>query len=1329
MCSFTEAKRLLQKHYGDELMIASAYIDKALKWPQIRSDDGKSLNAYAVFLTGCRNTIEDVEFMEEMDNPTNMKIVVSKLPYKIKEKWRNVAYEILEKRGHRARFADLVTFIDRQAKIAMDPLFGDLQDSCTSASGKNKEKEKPPNRSGMKGSTFATNMSVEKKKTDAAAKQATPFKAVSAFETPCIFCHKTHMFASCTKFKELTHKDRVDFLKMKGLCFGCLTQGHLSKTCKKRMVCNQCSQRHPDVLHVDEKSKESTTTSTKDDSISNEEISGTQKSAAQEIVGYTGAGEVDCLFSIVPVKVRSRKGGKSIETYAFMDPGSTATFCTEELRKKLNIKGKSTQILLSTLSQDKLGGQKLMNSCMLSDLEVCGLENTEYIQFPKVFTHNNIPVQRENIPRQQHLQKWPYLSEVHLPYIDANVELLIGANNSKAMEPWHVINSQDDGPYAIKTVLGWMVCGPVNSENKDMENTPHYSVNRVSVIEIEQLLIQQYNTDFPERRYEDKEEMSQEDKQFMLAVQRTTKYEDGHYCVGLPLKCDTVEMPNNRCMAEQRAAGIKRKLQKNEVFLEDYKGFMHSLFAKGYAVEVPQEQLDRKDNKVWYVPHHGVYHPKKKKIRVVFDCTATYQEVSLNGALLQGPDLTNSLIGVLVRFRKEPIAMMADIESMFYQVRVPETDADLLRFLWWPDGNLQAPLKEYRMAVHLFGATSSPSVACYALRRTAEDRKDTAAPEVVKTVQCNFYMDDCLTSVSSEEKAVALVKNLRDLCAEGGFNLTKWVSNSRKVLSSIPEEHRASELKDLDLTHDALPIERALGVQWCTDDDSFTYKIQLQDKPKTRRGILSVVNSIYDPLGFLAPVVLPAKLLLRDLCKEKLGWDEEISGWKVDQWCKWLEELTHLSDFSIHRCVKPLDFGQISEARLHHFSDASENAYGVVSYLVSVNHQGRIHCAFVFGKARVGPLKQITIPRLELTAAVIAVKVDKMLREEMQIPLQPSLFWTDSTTVLRYIHNETAHFKTFVANRITLIREATKPQQWRYIRTSENPADQATRGMKAKSLIQGETWIKGPQFLLQPESEWPERLDTVTQSLQNDPEVKNITVNIISTEEKSDPVNKLLQHYSSWYRLKRAVAWLLRVKRTLIHLKEKRKELQHSIRQTETDPDKQEVFVQKSMDNYRSVMEKKTLTLDELMDAETKIIRHSQNQWFHEEVKALQNKLPVKRNSQLYKLDPVLHEDILRVGGRLSSSAMPHDAKHPAILSKNSRVATLILQHVHRKIGHCGRNYMMSQLRQKFWIPQVTSAIRRLISECTVCRRLRGQVEKDGKSPEGSPFARQATFH
>ena len=908
---FREAKRLLQKNYGDELMIASAYIDKALRWPQIKSEDGKALNTYAIFLTGCRNTMEDVEFMAEMDNPTNMRIVVSKLPYKMRERWRNVAFDLREGRGHRARFADLVHFIDRQAKIAMDPLFGDFQDRRTSTVSQSREKEKLF-KSGMKGSSFATNVSMERKRPDTAAWQANPVKAANAFEPPCLFCQRNHALESCSKIKGLAHKDRVEFLKAKGICFGCLTRGHLSKTCKKRMVCTQCSQKHPDILHITKEANANISYKVaSEDSTSNEEVSGAQNSVKQEIVGYAGTGNTECMLSIVPVKVRSCKGGRCIETYAFMDPGSTATFCTDELRKRLNIKGKPTQILLSTMAQDKPGEQKLINSHMLSELEVCSLEDTRYVQLPKVFTHSSIPVQKENIPIQQHLQKWPYLHEVTLPRIDADVGLLIGANNPKAMEPWQIINSQDDGPYAVKTVLGWMVCGPAKKETIDPKmESAHYSVNRISVLELEQLMVRQYNTDFPERRYDDKEEMSQEDKQFMHSVQKTTKFVDGHYCIGLPLKDEAANMPSNRCMAVQRAASLKRKLKKNDVFLEDYKGFMKSILDKGYAVEVPEEQLDREDYRVWYVPHHGVYHPKKKKICVVFDCTASFQ------------------------------------------------------------------------------------------------------------------------------------------------------------------------------------------------------------------------------------------------------------------------------------------------------------------------------------------------------------------------------------------------------------------------------------GMKVKSFIEDDRWIKGPQFLLWPESEWPLRPDDEKQGMQEDPEVRNIAVHTILAEESADPVNKLLQYYSSWDRLKRAVAWILRVKETLIHLTDKRKELQHSISQVNKDPERLKLRIQQQMKKVKSDIEKNTLSWEQLLAAEVEIIRHSQKQWFPDEVKALYGSGSVKRNSQLYKLDPTLQDGILRVGGRLDKSTMTDSAKHPAILSKDSRVASLILLDLHEKIGHCGRNYMLSHLREKFWIPKATSAIRKLISRCTVCRRLKGRVgeqkmanlPEDRLTPDQPPF-------
>ena len=200
-------------------------------------------------------------------------------------------------------------------------------------------------------------------------------------------------------------------------------------------------------------------------------------------------------------------------------------------------------------------------------------------------------------------------------------------------------------------------------------------------------------------------------------------------------------MPNNKCVAEQRASKLKRKLAKNSSFHDDYKTFLSDLLNKGYAVEIPEDKRNCNDGRVWYVPHHGVTHPQKGKLRVVFDCAASFQGKSLNEELLQGPDLTNGLIEVLTRFRHEHIALISNVEAMYHQVRVPDEDSDLLRFLWWPQGDLSQPPREYKMVVHLFGAKSSPSCANYALRQTAEGGKDRSSPEAVTTVLEHFYVD------------------------------------------------------------------------------------------------------------------------------------------------------------------------------------------------------------------------------------------------------------------------------------------------------------------------------------------------------------------------------------------------------------------------------------------------------------------------------------------------------------------------------------------------------------------------------------------------------------
>ena len=220
---------------------------------------------------------------------------------------------------------------------------------------------------------------------------------------------------------------------------------------------------------------------------------------------------------------------------------------------------------------------------------------------------------------------------------------------------------------------------------------------------------------------------------------------------------------------------------------------------------------------------------------------------------------------------------MADIEAMFYQVRVIYADSTYLCFLWWPDGRLDSDLEEYQMVVHLFGAASSQACSNFALHRTAEDNVEHFSKEVISTVRNNFYVDDCLKSLPTEGEASQLVSDLRALPLRGGFKLTKWISNSRRVLELIPVDERAKEARTLDLSKDGLPVERALGVKWCMESDTFSFHVNMKLKLPMRRGILSVISSVYDPLGLAAPFVLTAKMLLQDLCRLKWGWDDPIS--------------------------------------------------------------------------------------------------------------------------------------------------------------------------------------------------------------------------------------------------------------------------------------------------------------------------------------------------------------------------------------------------------------------------------------------------------------------
>lgn len=288
---------------------------------------------------------------------------------------------------------------------------------------------------------------------------------------------------------------------------------------------------------------------------------------------------------------------------------------------------------------------------------------------------------------------------------------------------------------------------------------------------------------------------------------------------------------------------------------------MQVMIDKGYAEAAPQEE----DDKTWYIPHHGVVHPNKpNKVRVVFDCSADYAGGCVNKILLKGPDLTNQIVGVLCRFREEQIVVTADIEAMYYQVSIPPDQRSYFRFLWFENNDINGKIKAYQMTRHVFGGTSSPSCANYALRRTANDNKEHFDEFILNTIQRNFYVDDLLKSIPPTEDQRQFTNSIKELCSRGGFNLTKFVSNVDYALQDLDIKDKKPTKDEQDLLQNVAE-ETVLGLKWDPNEDLLSFRIKMDTKPLTRRGILSTINSIYDPLGLVGPLVLKGKQIMQRL--------------------------------------------------------------------------------------------------------------------------------------------------------------------------------------------------------------------------------------------------------------------------------------------------------------------------------------------------------------------------------------------------------------------------------------------------------------------------------
>ena len=393
------------------------------------------------------------------------------------------------------------------------------------------------------------------------------------------------------------------------------------------------------------------------------------------------------------------------------------------------------------------------------------------------------------------------------------------------------------------------------------------------------------------------------------------------------------------------------------------------------------------------------------------------------------------------------------------------------------------------------------------------------------------------------------------------------------------------------------------------------------------------------------------------------------------------------------RYIKPSNFRKIINISLHNFSDASEIGYGQCSYLRVVDENENIHCSLIMGKARVAPKKFISIPRLELVDTILSVKISNMIKKELQLQELDEYFWTDSRILLGYIANDTTAFKTFVANRVHIIQENSNVEQWKYVPSKENAADDASRGMNFKNFANIDRWFQGPKFLRKSQSSW--ETSSVPALLQTeDPKLKKqVKTNKIAV--KDDLLGKIEEKYSCWLKLKRIIALMLKWK---INAEKSKKMM----------PTRLKKVLDFSINNLN------LLDIEMLQEGEMVKKKMVQLKYFNEELKLLKmkNEENVKISSKISSLNPYLHENrIIRVGGRLEKSYINNDCKHPILMPKNCHISKLIILWCHQKTGHSGSGMTLNEVRSSgFWIVNANSVTRPLIHHCVTCRNLRGKL-------------------
>ncbi|XP_067942833.1 uncharacterized protein [Watersipora subatra] len=1049
MDAYEDAGKDLRERFGKQYDAALGLRKKLEEFPKIGTRDADSMRKYANLLSHIKSAMRGCDELRLLNDRNQNEILARKLPEWMLRSWAKKVRVYVKEYSSYPTFNEFAEFVKEQAE--------DMEEErkISGQEASQNYQHKPDFNKRERSYAPANSMKLRSHSTG------------TSQISECLYCKKTHLTNECWALAKLPREPKNLFFQENGLCFGCTQRGHVSRQCPNRAFCSKTGwgKRHPTVLHIDfsttskhwrnqeqaavpkPPSERSSTTSMPSTNIQpGKEPSAELKRITSKKTGTTG----NSLSMILPVHITTDKSpAKTLLVYALLDSGSDHSYINTDLAKYLQPDYTRELVTVETLT-----GESTKWVTLYQDIRIQGYEQADFTHLD-AYGWKDIACNRDHIPCRNNVAKLSHLKEFASklpPLMDIPIGLLIGANCPEAFAPLEALVQVKGLPYARKSMLGWTVFGADNRRQGDRRLITHRTCIKLD----DHVLI------------------SQEDIKFLNIMEQTTEVlPSGSYQMALPFR-QRPHLPDNKRQAEQRLTSLFKRFESDSEFKLQYVQFMQEMFSGGHAEEatniVPQKGC------VWYIPHFAVKHQKKGKLCVVFDCAATYSGTSVNQHLLQGPDLTNSMLGISCRFRKGKIAIACDIKKMFFNFHVTPSDRDYLRFLW---KTTEGEVKEYRMTKHLFGATSSPAVATYGLRTLADDHAG-EYPKAAEFIRRDFCVDDGITSVNTTEEAQQLIEDARALCATGNLRLHKFISNDSSVSSSIPESERA-----VDLFADYL-----------SPQPPFTHQ---------GRNILQKVN------------------------KTSVDWDEPLNEEMNQLWNRWATQLSQLQ-LEIPRCLDGLQTQCVYE--LHTFSDASLEGIGACSYLRSIDNLGNVCTNLLLAKAKVVPSKGVTtIPRLKLQGAFLATQLNKTLQKELHMDISKSFFWCDLTIVLGYICNDRRKFHTFVANRVYGIRQASNPEQWHHVPGAENPADIASRGMEAEKLKRT-MWYTGPKFLRsQPELQHRLQLDMSTRRevSEDDPEVKKVQV-VRATEISTliDMYNKL-KKYSTLKGLLGAFAYLLQM--------------------------------------------------------------------------------------------------------------------------------------------------------------------------------------------------------